>query len=656
MSRIYDSSQLTKRRAQLAIAGSFLSNAGTATRQTRSVRSISDASIIAEVKTGGMTEYTRYSTCIAVSLGCPSDPVIVASFLNPPYIPALPGAVSGITFTVGSIIVSWISPTTGDGPFTYVVTPYLHGVAQSPITTTETSYRFTGLQEWQPYTFTVCARNVGGQGPLVNTAYFLSPPDALSSIMSGSEDAVDVSMALPYIMNAGLDNVLQYIASANLGPTKGSRIMYLFVASVVQAWNWVTVDTNVQGVHDNWNWTTSKAAVPLGANDSIIWISAVIDYLISQLHPMASIYNCPINTLNRVKAAGQWDDWASHWSAWYINRLADGSAAASTAQPTTSANWNSTIVVDGVTVNDIAGFPQPQQWTRLTVNGVQQKYATYSWDSITSSCLTAQNESDLLTSVTPVTGSNRDAEIDAVLNIAQNLTDEEKMIAEFWAGSAPGVMPPPLMAVWLWKEYIRCNSFSCSHIMYSLLDLSIHLFEGARVTWGLKYMFMQDRPIQEIRRRYAGQSIASWNGTIMGDQWIPYQLSSFVTPPFPDFPSGHSHFTQAFALTMTKWFGPTITKNTMTYDLQSLYSTSFTSNQTGAFGDFVLPAGSSAVQPGTVPSTDVVLSFATWQDMADQAGMSRLFGGIHTIDAHYASQATANAVDGYIASTWGITL
>jgi len=656
MSRIYDSSQLTLRRAQQAIAGGFLASAGTVpsnyTRQSRSGHGIIDASIIAQVKAGSMTEYTRYDTCIAVSLGCPADPVIAASLINPPYIPTLPGAVSGITFTVGSIIVSWNAPTVGDGPFQYVVTPVLNGVAQDSVTTSDTTYRFTNLQEWQPYTFTVCARNVSGMGPLLRTPYFLSPPSVLSSIMSGQADAVDVSLALPYIMNAGLDNVLQYIASSNLGPTKGSRIMFLFVSSVVQAWNWVTADTNVQGIKDNWDWTESKAAAPLSANDSIIWISCVIDYLISQLHPMASIYNCP--EVERVKTAGQWDDWTARWSTWYINRLADGSSMASTAQPVTSSNWNNTIVVDGVTVNDINGFPQPQQWTRLTVNGVQQKYATYSWDTIHSSCLTAQNESDLLALVSPATGTDRDAEIDVVLNISQNLTDEEKMIAEFWAGSAPGVMPPPLMAIWLWKEYMRSNSFSCAHIMYSLLDLSIHLFEGARICWGQKYMFMQDRPIQEIRRRYAGQMIPSWNGTISGDQWTPYQLSSFVTPPFPDFPSGHSHFTQAFARTMTKWFGPTITKNTMTYDLQSLYSTSFTSNQTVAFGDFILPAGSSAVQPGIVPAADVTLSFSTWQDMADQAGMSRLFGGIHTISAHYASQTTADAVDGYINAAWGI--
>jgi hypothetical protein len=659
MPRIYDSSQLTKRRGQLAIAGGFLRSSGTAppnnfTWHSRSPHGISDSSIINEVKTGSMTQYTRYPTCIAVSLGCPCDPVITESLVTPPYIPALPGAVSGITYTVGSIIVSWIAPTVGDGPFTYTVTPFLNGVAQDPITTSDTSYRFTGLQEGQPYTFTVVASNAAGQGPVVHAPYFLAPPDALSTAMSGSSAPINPDPCLAYIMNAGLDNVLEYIASANMGPTRGSRIMYLFAASVTQAWNWVTADTNVQGIHDNWNWTLSKAAAPLSTNDCIIWMASVIDFLASQLHTIPSIYNCPADVVARVKSAGQWDNWVARWGTWYINRLADGSAAAGTAQPTSSANWNQTIIVDGVTVNPISGFPQPQEWTRLTVNGNLQRYLTYSWASVASTCLSAQDEVAIQALVRPAIGEDRDAEIDDVLTIAQNLTDEEKMIAEFWSGSTPGTMSPPLMSIWLWKEYIRSNTFSCPTIMYSFLDLAIHLFEGARVTWAQKYAFMESRPIQEIRRRYSGQQIASWNGTISGDQWLPYQVLSFVSPPFPDFPSGHSHFTQAFANTMNKWFGATISKHTVTYDLQTLYSTSFTTNQTAAFGDFVLPAGSSAIQPGVTPVAPITLSFDTWQDMADQAGMSRLFGGIHTISAHYASQTTANTVHTHINDAWGI--
>jgi len=649
MSRIYDSSQLTKRRAQQAIAGGFLTRHG-----NRPPTGIKDASILSEVKAGGMTEFIRYPTCIGISPGCPCGP-LSASLVNPPYTPSLPGQVSGITFTVGSIIVSWNAPTVGDGPFQYVITPYLNGVAGSSVTTSQTTYRFTGLQEWQPYTFTVCATNATGTGPLLTSPPFFAPPANLSTVMSSSSTQVDPIPSLQYVMNAAIDSGLQTLAAANIGPTRSSRMMYLLVASIVQAWNWVSSETHLTGVNDNWDWTNNKAPQPLIQNDSIVWITCAIDYIRSFFSPSPSIYHCPADVVARVQAAGNWDGWITEWSSWYAQRMNDGSTEATSTQPTDSANWNQTIVVDGSTVSNISAFPQPQQWTRLTVKGVEQKYATYLWNTVQSTCLTSQNESDLEGSISPLTGSDRDAEIDVVMDLTSQLTDEEKVIAEFWAGSAPGIMPPPLMSIWLWKEYMRSTSVSCGAIMFSLLDLAIHMFEGGRITWGLKGHFMQDRPIQEVRRRYAGMQIPSWNGTIDGSQWVPYQSANFITPPFPDFPSGHSHFTKAFALTMTKWFGSNITKNAITYDLETLFCPSISSNQTGLYGDFVIGTGTSLVEPGVAPAAPVVLSFSTWDDMANQAGMSRLYGGIHTANAHYASQTTAVAVDGFINSTWNIT-
>jgi len=42
-----------------------------------------------------------------------------------------------------------------------------------------------------------------------------------------------------------------------------------------------------------------------------------------------------------------------------------------------------------------------------------------------------------------------------------------------------------------------------------------------------------------------------------------------------------------------------------------------------------VPAGSSNYEPGAVPASDVTLSWATFSDAADQAGISRRYGGIH---------------------------
>jgi hypothetical protein len=42
-----------------------------------------------------------------------------------------------------------------------------------------------------------------------------------------------------------------------------------------------------------------------------------------------------------------------------------------------------------------------------------------------------------------------------------------------------------------------------------------------------------------------------------------------------------------------------------------------------------VPAGSSMIEPGVVPSRPVTLRFRTFADAADQAGRSRRYGGIH---------------------------
>jgi hypothetical protein len=660
MPRIYDSSHLTHRKAERAISGSFLST-GTAPNTTlgsRPLLGIKDSSILYAVKTGQMTQYTRFPTCIGISPGCPC-PELNQSVVSSPTAPSIPGQVSGITFTVGSIILSWLPAVNADS---YLITPYLNNVALPSVRTSSTSYRFTDLQEMQPYTFTVCGVNSSGSGPVDVTSSFVAPPQILGDILLGTAPQVDVSPSLAYMIHTGLSYVMKYAVDNKKGPTIASRLMYVWIASVVQAWNWVTSDIRIMGTIDNWNWDVKSAV--LSDCDAILWICSIIDYITpivlpnTNLSTYKSIYNCS-SDVTRVKDAGQWNTFVSSWNAWLLVRNADGSANAITTMPITSSNWNNTIVVDGI--NDINGFPAPQEWTRLTIDGKKQGYLTYNWDNVLSTCLTNQNEIDIESSVAPADNvikdseglTERDREIDSMMSMIQQLTDVQKVEAEFWAGSDAGIISPPLMAIWLWKEYVRSIGVTCPTLMYSMLDLAIHMFEGGRVTWRLKAKYMQDRPIQEVRRRYTGKMVTSWNGTMDGSRWVPYQSANFVTPPFADFPSGHSHFMKGFSLTMTKWFGPNITKNTVSCDNLQWMSPLFKSSQSGLFGDFAVSSRSSVIQ-STVPVVPVTLSFSTWDDIASSAGMSRLYGGIHTIEAHSASQTVAVQIDGYVNSTWSI--
>lgn len=90
--------------------------------------------------------------------------------------------------------------------------------------------------------------------------------------------------------------------------------------------------------------------------------------------------------------------------------------------------------------------------------------------------------------------------------------------------------------------------------------------------------------------------------------WIPYQRRTFVTPAFPGFTSGHSTFSRAAAEALAAYTG-------------SPYFP-------GGLHEFVAPAGEYLVfEDG--PSVDVHLQWASYFDAADQAGQSRLWGGIH---------------------------
>ncbi len=99
-------------------------------------------------------------------------------------------------------------------------------------------------------------------------------------------------------------------------------------------------------------------------------------------------------------------------------------------------------------------------------------------------------------------------------------------------------------------------------------------------------------------------------GWIRGVDWVPYQLPTFVTPAFAGYISGHSTFSRAAAEVLTGITG-------------SPYFP-------GGLGEHTVPAGSLHVEAG--PAEDVVLQWASYADAADQAGISRLFGGIHIRD------------------------
>ena len=96
-------------------------------------------------------------------------------------------------------------------------------------------------------------------------------------------------------------------------------------------------------------------------------------------------------------------------------------------------------------------------------------------------------------------------------------------------------------------------------------------------------------------------------GWIRAVEWVPYQRSTFVTPAFAGYVSGHSTFSRAAAEVLTAMTG--------------------TAYFPGGLGEWTIEADGLEFEAG--PSETVTLQWATYQDASDEAGVSRLYGGIH---------------------------
>jgi hypothetical protein len=220
-----------------------------------------------------------------------------------------------------------------------------------------------------------------------------------------------------------------------------------------------------------------------------------------------------------------------------------------------------------------------------------------------------------------------------------NQGDFTRSLAEFWADGPNSETPPGH-----WNVLANTASDQLgTHLqvggagatvdrlqwdvkLYLALNGAVH--DAAIAAWGAKGYYDSVRPISMIR--YLGQQgrlplepnlvtldangqnmVRAWRPGGVAWQpaadWVPYQAPTFVTPSFASYFSGHSTFSRAAAEVLAGFTG-------------SEYFP-------GGLGEFVVAAGSLKFEAG--PTDDVALQWATYYDAADQAGVSRLYGGIH---------------------------
>ncbi len=262
-------------------------------------------------------------------------------------------------------------------------------------------------------------------------------------------------------------------------------------------------------------------------------------------------------------------------------------------------------------VNTATTLVDPEQWQPLTFsNGRTPSFLLPHWGKVRTFALL--NGAALRPTMgLPKFGSKEyQDQIDQVLQITANLTNEQLAIADYWADGPSSETPP---GTWcLIAGYIaRRDQHDLGRDIKMYFALGNALKDAGICCWETKVAFNSARPVSVIRALYKGQQVKGYLGAgkgiglMPGEQWMPAQPGTFITPPFAEFTSGHSTFSSAAAEVLKRFTG------------SDDYGDSFTVKKGGLTFD------------SSLPTEEIKLSWTTFTQAADQAGISRLYGGIH---------------------------
>jgi membrane-associated phospholipid phosphatase len=171
------------------------------------------------------------------------------------------------------------------------------------------------------------------------------------------------------------------------------------------------------------------------------------------------------------------------------------------------------------------------------------------------------------------------AQANEVFEVGNSLTPEQQEIARFWFDPPNQTGLPAGHWVSIENQMVEQRDLNLEQTagMYSLVGMA--LADSFISAWSLKYEVMLLRPETYIHE-------------YIRDSWQPY----IQTPPFPEYPSGHSVTSAAAAEVLTSLFGiVAFTDRThVIYDHEPL-----------------------------------VREFTSFEAAASEAAISRLYGGIH---------------------------
>lgn len=224
--------------------------------------------------------------------------------------------------------------------------------------------------------------------------------------------------------------------------------------------------------------------------------------------------------------------------------------------------------------------PGPQYWKPTSTIAQQQAPLLPDWAKARTYAMPAPETCDLPPPLPFSTEKDSVFYREAleVHDAGAHLDDEQKAIARFWSDDAMLSTTPPGHWIQIAFQVLDKEGAPIEQRVDLLARLGVATADAFIACWYTKFEFDVVRPVTYIRANID-----------------PTWTSLLITPPFPEYPSGHSTQSGAAAEVMTKFIG-----------------------ENYAFED------SAHIRDG-LPAR----KFASFHAAAEEAALSRLFGGIH---------------------------
>jgi hypothetical protein len=166
------------------------------------------------------------------------------------------------------------------------------------------------------------------------------------------------------------------------------------------------------------------------------------------------------------------------------------------------------------------------------------------------------------------------------------LTDEQRTIAQYWADNAGATGTPPGHWIAIMGQISRNDGLSLMAAAEGYTRVGLAVADAFIGCWQTKYTYNVLRPVTYIQ-------------AVIDADWLPL----LVTPPFPEYASGHSTQSGAVATVLTDLFG-----------VKAFTDTTHSDHD---------------LTPPQPPRT-----FNSFDEAADEAALSRLYGGIHYVSGN----------------------